>query len=190
MAKLLDKIKMCRACEDHLPLGPRPIVQGHSSARLLIIGQAPGLKVHETGIPWNDLSGDRLREWLGLSRETFYDPKTVALLPMGFCYPGRAKSGDAPPRKECYELWHKSFRSYLKNVRLTLLVGNYAQDKYLKADAKASATETIRCWREYLPKFVSLPHPSGRNNIWLHKNSWFSEIVVPEVREMTMALLG
>ncbi|MGZ3721996.1 MAG: uracil-DNA glycosylase family protein, partial [Bdellovibrionales bacterium] len=142
MANLLLKIRACRACEQHLPLGPRPVIQGHRAAQLLIVGQAPGLKVHQTGIPWNDLSGDRLREWLGLSREIFYDPKSVALLPIGFCYPGRAKSGDAPPRRECYDLWHKSFRSYLKNIRLTLLVGNHAQSKYLKTP---NGTATIRC---------------------------------------------
>jgi len=189
---LLERIKSCRVCEDHLPLGPRPIVQGLPSARLLIVGQAPGLKVHQTGIPWNDASGDRLRQWLGVSREIFYDPKLVALLPIGFCYPGRAKSGDVPPRKECYDLWHESFISYLKKTQLTLLVGNYAQAKYLKGDVKANGTETIRYWQEYFPKYIPLPHPSPRNNIWLSKNPWFIKTVIPELQLMIedLNLLG
>lgn len=181
---LLEQIKACRVCERELPLGPRPVVQGHPASRLLIIGQAPGLKVHQTGIPWNDFSGERLREWLGLSKEQFYDPKIVALMPMGFCYPGRAKSGDAPPRKECYPLWHQKFLNYLKDLRLILLVGNHAQIKYLQKAAKASGTETIRCWREYLPQYIPLPHPSGRNNIWLRKNPWFLETAVPQIRNI------
>ena len=190
MSKLLNEIRACRVCEDDLPLGPRPIIQGHSDARLLIVGQAPGLIVHQTGIPWNDASGDRLRDWLGLSRDIFYDPKLVALVPVGFCYPGRAKSGDAPPRKECYDLFHRRLGSYLKNIRLTLLVGNYAQEKYLKSEAKDNATETIRCWRDFLPTYVPLPHPSPRNNVWLHKNPWFERAVVHEVREKIKTLFS
>lgn len=186
MKNLLKEIKACRACEEHLPFGPRPVVQGHALAPLLIVSQAPGLLVHQTEIPWNDKSGDRLREWLGLSREVFYDPKAVALLPMGFCYPGRAKSGDAPPRKECYDLWHAKFRSHLKNVRLTLLVGNHAQIKYLKTDV--DSTTLIRNWRKYLPEYLPLPHPSPRNNVWLHKNPWFAKTVVPEVRNLVSKL--
>lgn len=189
MSKLLSEIRACRVCEHDLPLGPRPIVQGHSAARLLIVGQAPGLCVHQTGIPWNDASGDRLRKWLGISPHIFYDPKLVAIVPVGFCYPGRAKSGDAPPRKECYDLWHQPLGSYLKNIRLTLLVGNYAQAKYLKGDAKANATETIRFWRDYLPKYIPLPHPSPRNNVWLHKNTWFEKTVVPEIRKTVKKLI-
>lgn len=162
-------------------------MQGDPQARLLIISQAPGLLVHQTGIPWNDSSGDRLREWLGIDRETFYNPKAVALLPIGFCYPGRAKSGDAPPRKECYELWHERFRSHLKDVRLTLLVGRHAQTQYLKV--KTDSTAIIRDWRTYLPDYLPLPHPSPRNNIWLHKNPWFNHEVLPEVRQL-IAQLG
>jgi len=183
MEKLLEQIKKCQACVN-LPLGPRPVVQGHPDARLLIISQAPGLRVHETGIPWNDQSGDRLRQWLGLSAKDFYNPKLVALLPMGFCYPGRAKTGDAPPRKECYELWHQAFISQLDNRKLTLLIGNYAQKKYLKDIAKKNATETIRSWREYLPDFIPMPHPSPRNNIWLDKNPWYPEMEIPAIRQL------
>ena len=182
MGKLFKEIRACRVCENHLPLGPRPIVQGHANARLLIVGQAPGLKVHKSGIPWNDASGERLRQWLALSSEIFYDPNRVAIIPVGFCYPGRAKSGDAPPRKECFELWHHRLGSYLTNIRTTLLIGNFAQTKYLENCVKINATETIRDWREYTPKFFPLPHPSPRNNIWLRNNPWFEETVVPEVR--------
>ncbi len=191
MLNLLKEIRACRVCETKLPLGPRPIVQGDSSARLLIVGQAPGLIVHQTGIPWHDASGARLREWLGLKTEDLYDPKLIAIIPIGFCYPGRAKSGDAPPRKECYELWHKPISSYLKNIRLTLLVGNFAQTKYLKTEAKANAnaTETIRHWRNFLPNYVPLPHPSPRNNIWLHKNPWFEKEVVPDVRKIVKTIV-
>ncbi len=186
LKNILTEIRACRACEEHLPLGPRPIVQGGAQARLLIVGQAPGLRVHQTGIPWNDKSGDRLREWLGLEREIFYDPDFVALLPMGFCYPGRGKSGDAPPRKECYDLWHEKFRSQLKSLRLTLLVGNHAQTKYLKTGD--DSTTMIREWRKYLPNYLPLPHPSPRNNIWLHKNPWFQEEVIPEIRTFVAGL--
>lgn len=154
----------------------------------MIVGQAPGLSVHETGIPWNDLSGERLREWLGLSRTVFYNPKMVAIAPIGFCYPGRAKSGDAPPRKECFPLWHGRLGSALANVRLTLLIGSYAQTKYL--DSKTNMTETVRSWRHYLPDFLPLPHPSPRNNIWLRKNPWFEETTVPEIRRLLMSVIG
>ena len=182
MDKLLKEIKRCRNCENHLPLGPRPVVQGHPDAKLLIISQAPSLLVHQTGVPWNDLSGNRLREWLGLSRKVFYNPKAVALLPIAFCYPGRSQSGDAPPSKECYDLWHLKFRSFLNNVQLVLLVGNHAQSKYLKT--KVKSTSAIRRWKDCLPEYVPLPHPSPRNNIWLHKNPWFEKDVIPEVRKL------
>lgn len=183
MERLLEQIRACQICPN-LPLGPRPIIQGDAQSKLLIISQAPGLRVHETGIPWNDQSGDRLREWLGLSSNDFYNPKLVALLPMGFCYPGRGKSGDAPPRKECYGLWHQAFISHLENRQLTLLVGNYAQTRYLKGIAKKNATETIRSWKEYLPDFIPLPHPSPRNNIWLDKNAWFPDEEIPAIRKI------
>lgn len=182
MEQLLEQIRACRACETHLPLGPRPIIQGDPNAKLLIIGQAPGLAVHNTGVPWDDKSGERLRSWLGLDSDTFYDPSKVAIMPVGFCYPGRAKSGDAPPRKECFELWHEQFLSSLKKVKLTLLIGNHAQARYLGNGT--SATENIKSWRNFLPKYFPLPHPSPRNNIWLSKNPWFTEEVVPELAKM------
>ncbi len=190
MLDLLNEIRACRACESHLPLGPRPIVQASSSARLLMVSQAPGLRVHQTGIPWNDASGDRLREWLGLSREAFYDANVIALLPMGFCYPGRAQSGDAPPRKECFPLWHSRVHSQLTDIRTTLIVGNYAQNEYLKGRQKSNMTKTIRAWSEYLPSYLPLPHPSPRNNIWLHRNPWFLEEAIPEIRRKVAELLA
>jgi uracil-DNA glycosylase len=164
-------------------------VQANASARLLIVGQAPGLRVHQSGIPWDDASGDRLRDWLGLSRATFYNAKKVALVPIGFCYPGPAASGDLPPRKECFPLWHARLTSELKNVRLSLLVGTYAQAKYLKSVEKSNLTETVRSWREYLPHYLPLPHPSPRNNIWLRRNPWFKDINIPEIRQIVMDLL-
>lgn len=189
MRALLREIRACRVCEHELPFGPRPIVQAHPEACLLIIGQAPGLKAHESGVPWNDASGDRLREWLGLTREIFYDQRSVAVVPMGFCYPGRAKSGDAPPRKECFGLWHGHLLQRLKNIRLSLLVGNHAQGSYLGPASGENATETIRRWREYLPHYLPLPHPSPRNNIWLSRNPWFAAEVLPEVRRLVAALM-
>lgn len=190
MEDLLKSIRNCRACEAYLPLGPKPIVQGGPEARIVIIGQAPGTKAHASGIPWNDASGERLREWLGLSQDEFYDPKTIAILPMGFCYPGRAKSGDVPPRKECFPLWHELFLSSLPHRELTLLIGKHAQNAYLGARQKQNATETIRAWREYLPEYIPLPHPSPRNNIWLKKNEWFTQEVIPAVRERVLYVLN
>lgn len=163
-----------------MPLGPRPVLQASSSAKILIVGQAPGIKVHETGIPWNDASGERLREWLGLSVEIFYDEKKIAIVPMGFCYPGTGPHGDLPPRKECYPLWHKKLLSQMPEIKLSLLIGQYAQQAYLGKRRKKSLTDTVRAWREYLPEYLPLPHPSPRNNIWLAKNPWFED----EIAEM------
>ncbi len=189
MDKLLKRISDCQVCINHLPMGPRPVVQGHPSARILILSQAPGLRVHQTGIPWNDPSGDRLRLWLDLSRQEFYNPELVALLPMGFCYPGRAKSGDMPPRKECFELWHEPFVSHLKDLQVTLLVGHHAQISYLGKENKANSTAAIRAWEEYLPDYLPVPHPSPRNNMWLHKNPWFAEEVLPKIRTIIRSIL-
>ena len=157
------------------------------NSRILLIGQAPGKKVHLSGIPWDDASGDRLREWLGLSREPFYDSAVLALVPMGFCYPGTGKSGDLPPRTECRE--HGKLLSHLATVRLTLLVGQYAQAAYLGEQRRATLTETVRAWRDYAPGRFPLPHPSPRNNIWLKKNPWFSEDLLPELRQAVAAAL-
>ena len=187
---LLGRIRACRECEGALPLGPRPVVQAADSARLLIIGQAPGTRVHETGIPWNDRSGERLRDWLRLDRETFYDPTRIAIMPMGFCYPGRfERGGDRPPRPECAPLWHPPLHAALPRVELTLLIGLYAQARYLQKRRQRSLTETVRNWRQYLPAFLPLPHPSWRNTAWLRKNPWFEVDLVPYLRDRVQALL-
>mgnify|MGYP005719031079 FL=1 len=180
---LLERISACRTCADQLPLGPRPVVQLNHDARILIIGQAPGTKVHESGIPFNDPSGDRLRDWLGLDRPQFYDPGLVALMPSGFCYPGRSeRGGDLPPRKECAPQWHPEILPHLPRIELTLLVGQYAQAYYLGADRKKTLTETVAAWRSYLPDYWPTPHPSWRVNQWLKKNDWFESEVLPELR--------
>ncbi|MBA4502563.1 uracil-DNA glycosylase family protein [Marinobacterium marinum] len=181
LAELLQEVRACRICADVLPLGPRPVVQADVRARLLIVGQAPGLKVHETGIPFNDPSGDRLRDWLGVSREVFYDPVQVAILPMGFCYPGRGRSGDNPPRPECAPAWRQKLLDQLPNLELTLLVGRYAQEWYLGKGG--SVTERVRNWRAYGPEQLPLPHPSPRNNLWLRRNPWFEKVLLPELKE-------
>ncbi len=188
--RLLSQVRACRACEKHLPLGPRPVLRCRVSARLLIVGQAPGTRVHETGLPWNDPSGDRLRSWMQVDRETFYDDTRIAIIPMGYCYPGRApRGGDLPPRPECAELWLDRLLAHLPTLELTLLVGGYAQRHYLGAQVKSSLTETVRAWREYAPRFIPMPHPSFRNNFWLRQNPWFESDVVPYLRERVHALL-
>jgi uracil-DNA glycosylase len=188
LSKLIKEVRQCDVCVGCLPLGPSPIIQVNSGARLLIIGQAPGLKAHQTGIPWNDASGERLREWLGLTPEAFYDEKKVAILPMGFCYPGKGKRGDLPPRKECFNLWHNEFLSNMPKLELVLLLGSYAHKSYLKKDRKNSLTETVRAWKEYLPRYIPFPHPSPLNNIWLHKNNWFKGNMLPSIREIIKAM--
>lgn len=184
---LLERIRACRQCEAVLPLEPRPVVSAHSSARVLIIGQAPGTRVHETGVPWNDPSGDRLRDWMGLDRATFYDPSQVAIMPMGFCYPGKGKSGDLPPRPECAPLWHDALLAHLPEITLTLLVGRYAQQYYLNGSAE-TLTERVKRWQSFGPGYFPLPHPSPRNTLWLRRNTWFERDVVPDLRERVRAL--
>jgi len=166
MEKLLTRIYKCTECSNYLELGPRPIVTAHSTSKIVIIGQAPGSIVHRTGIPWDDKSGENLRKWMGISSEDFYNTEKVAIIPMGFCYPGKGKTGDLPPRKECAPLWHPQLWKLLKDVQLVLLIGKYAQDYYLKETAKRTLTETVQNYTEYLPKYYVLPHPSPRNNIW------------------------
>lgn len=188
LANLLAEIRACTGCGD-LPCGPRPVVQAGEAARLLIVGQAPGRKVHETGIPWNDASGDRLRNWLGLTAAQFYDPARVAILPIGFCYPGKGRSGDNPPRRECAPRWHDRMAAQLPAIGLTLLIGSYAQAHYLRDGRKARLEDTVRAWRDYLPLgFLPLPHPSPRNQPWLVRNRWFEAELVPEVRAAIGAL--
>lgn len=190
LADLLANIRACRVCADQLPLGPRPTVRAAGSARVMIVGQAPGTRVHETGIPWNDRSGDRLREWLGLDRDTFYDESRIAIVPMGFCYPGvDANGGDSPPRPECAPLWHARVRALLPDVELTLLVGSYAQAWYLGKRRGASMTETVARWRDYLPDFFPTPHPSWRNTAWLKRNPWFAQEALPALRRRLDLLL-
>lgn len=180
-AELIASVKRCRLCEASLPSGPRPVLQVDPRARILIAGQAPGRRVHETGVPFDDPSGDRLREWLGISRDVFYDATQVAILPMGFCYPGSGKSGDLPPRPECPPAWREKLLQQLQQVELTLVIGQYAQKWHLP-DAKGNLTETVRNWRSYDADVIPLPHPSPRNNIWLKKNPWFSESLLPHLK--------
>jgi uracil-DNA glycosylase len=183
LESLLREIRACRLCEAQLPLGPRPVLAASADARLLIVSQAPGTRVHATGIPWNDASGRRLREWLQMDEAAFYDPQRVAIVPMGFCYPGRAGSGDAPPRPECRATWHPRLLPMLRNVRLTLSIGQYAQAWCLGERRKATLTDTVRAWREYLPEHLPLPHPSPRNVGWFKANPWFEAEVLPALRE-------
>ncbi|HAS6377379.1 TPA: uracil-DNA glycosylase family protein [Vibrio vulnificus] len=186
---LLTQIRACQMCASALPLGANPVVQAHSEAKILIIGQAPGTKVHHTSIPWNDASGNRLRVWLDIEKPTFYDPKQIAIMPMGFCYPGRGQSGDLPPRKECAPLWHEALLKHLPNIELTLLIGQYAQNRYLSNKPK-TLTETVQNWQAWLPDYLPLPHPSPRNTLWLRKNPWFEEQTVPYLRQQVHQLLS
>lgn len=186
--RLLTEIRACTLCAEHFPLGPRPVVQMGSTARILIAGQAPGRKVHATGIPFDDASGERLRDWLGMSKEIFYDPAIVAILPMGFCYPGTGKSGDLPPRPECAATWRAKALSLLPNIELTLVIGQYAQAYHLPGN-KATLTELVQAWREHGPAVIPLPHPSPRNNIWLKRNPWFQAELLPELREQIVRIL-
>jgi len=174
--------RACRSCEEKLPQEPRPVFRVGKTARLLIVGQAPGRLVHESGIPWNDRSGDVLRAWLGFERELFYDASRIAIVPMGLCYPGTVNGADLPPCRECAPLWQPRFRAALPDVRLTLLVGSYAQAYYLGKSRKVTLGETVRAYRQYLPEFFPLPHPSWRNLSWLQKNPWFVKQVIPALR--------
>ena len=183
MDKLLIEIRSCITCKAFLPNKPKPIIQASSQSKILIIGQAPGQKVQDSGIPWDDLSGNELRRWLGISKEQFYNPQLIALTPMGFCYPGKGTSGDLQPRPECAVLWHQQVLTLMPNIELTLLIGRYSQSYYLKQDAKSTLTETVQHYEIYLPKYLPLPHPSPRNNIWQKKNAWFSELLLPILRQ-------
>ncbi len=188
---LLREINACRACEAKLPHGPRPILRVSKDARLLIISQAPGSKVHHTGIPWNDASGDRLRDWMNLDRSTFYDEARIAFVPIGFCYPGaETNGGDKPPRPECAPLWHERIFEHLPNIQLTLLVGQYSQRQYLGSRRKRSMTETIKAFPEYGPKFFPLPHPSWRSGIWMRKQPWFEKVVIPRLRNAVKRVIA
>ncbi|MEZ4817526.1 MAG: uracil-DNA glycosylase family protein [Flavobacteriaceae bacterium] len=189
MDKLLSEIRNCTVCKDFLPNAPRPIIQASKSSKIVIIGQAPGQKVQNSGVPWDDASGNNLREWLGVNKRIFYDEKVFALIPMGFCFPGTGKSGDLPPRPECAPLWHQQVLQSMPDVKLTLLIGQYAQNYYLKNRSKKTLTETVKNYHEYLPDFLPLPHPSPRNNIWQKKNSWFKKSLVQVLQGIVKPLL-
>ncbi|MGE0354112.1 MAG: uracil-DNA glycosylase family protein [Gemmatimonadales bacterium] len=185
---LLREVRACTICAPHLPLGPRPVLQAAAGARILIAGQAPGRRVHQTGVPFDDPSGDRLRDWLGVDRNTFYDPQAIAILPMGFCYPGTGRSGDLPPRPECAPAWRDALLDRLPGIRLTLLLGQHAQRWHLDSGA-TRLTDIVRQWRRYWPAVLPLPHPSPRNRIWLRKNPWFEDEVLPALRRRVRRLI-
>jgi uracil-DNA glycosylase len=188
MEQLLSDIRQCTICTDSLELGPRPILAAHRQSKIAIIGQAPGSVVHRSGIAWDDLSGKNLRAWMGIDNSTFYDEKQIALIPMGFCYPGKGKSGDLPPRKECAPQWHRQVFEQMKELELILLIGKYAQDEYLKKPQK-TLTATVKNFKEYLPLHFVLPHPSPRNNIWQAKNEWFKTDILPELKSFVKSVL-
>ncbi|MCW8935526.1 MAG: uracil-DNA glycosylase family protein [Gammaproteobacteria bacterium] len=186
---LLNDVRNCTICAPYLDAGVRPVLQANPKARILIAGQAPGRKVHESGIPFDDASGDRLRDWLGITRKDFYNPHKIAIIPMGFCYPESGKSGDLPPRAECEPAWRKQLLSHLKNIELTLLVGKYAQDSHL-GKTQLNLTDTVKAWQDYWPSVMPLPHPSPRNNIWLSKNPWFEETCLAELKSRISDILN
>jgi uracil-DNA glycosylase len=186
---ILPEIRSCAVCAKHLPHTPRPVVQIGASAKIIIIGQAPGSRVHESGVPWQDQSGERLREWTGLGEKTFYDPNRIALMPMGFCYPGTENGADLPPRAECAPLWHARLLSLLPKLSLTILVGIHAQGYYLRG-TKATMTETVRAFAGYGPKLIPLPHPSWRSTGWMRRNPWFESDVLPALRKRVRAALA
>lgn len=186
---LLTEVRGCTLCEQHLPHGVRPVLQIHPQARVLIAGQAPGRKVHASGVPFDDASGDRLREWLGVSREVFYNPKRIAILPMGFCFPGSGRSGDLPPRSECAPAWRKRLLDRLRHLEFTVVVGQFAQAYHLDRNG-GSLTEAVKAWRHYWPDAIPLPHPSPRNNLWLRRNPWFEAEVLPALRKRVSKVLA
>ena len=190
MRELLSQIKACDVCRQALPHPPRPVMAAGPHSKIVIIGQAPGSKVHASGIPWADQSGDLLRAWLGIGETDFYDPAKIALIPMGFCYPGTGKSGDLPPRPECAPLWHPQLFEQMTGIRLTLLIGHYAQRYYLGDAAQKNLTETVRNFAQYLPDYFALPHPSPRNRFWLRKNPWFQQETLPVLKKTVQDILG
>ncbi|NKB99782.1 MAG: uracil-DNA glycosylase family protein [Pseudomonadales bacterium] len=188
--QLVDEIRACTVCAAHLPLGPRPVIQVHPSAQILIVGQAPGTAVHKSGIPFDDPSGDRLRSWLGIDKATFYDKQKLAIVPMGFCYPGKGKSGDLPPRPECADLWRDRLLAELPNIQLTVVIGRYALDWHLAPDKKSTLTDIVQSWENWWPRLIPLPHPSPRNRLWLKKNPWLEVEVVPQLQQRVQKILA
>ncbi|WP_299212214.1 uracil-DNA glycosylase family protein [uncultured Aquimarina sp.] len=190
MKELLTSISKCDICTAKLELGPRPIVSAHVNSKIVIIGQAPGSIVHKSGIPWDDKSGENLRAWMGIDNNIFHNPEIIALIPMGFCYPGKGKSGDLPPTKECAPQWHQKLLDKIKDVELILLIGTYAQKYYLGDRLKRTLTDTVKHYKEYLPDHFVLPHPSPRNNIWQAKNEWFKKEVIPQLQDSVSSIIN
>lgn len=188
LSDLLSDVRRCRLCEPHLGHEARPVLSVSETAKILVVGQAPGTRVHATGIPWNDPSGNRLRSWMGVDRDTFYDTSRIAIMPMGFCYPGKGKSGDLPPRPECAPLWHQRILDFLPGLELTLLIGSYAQNYYLENKHK-TLTDRVKAWQDYLPDTIPLVHPSPRNTYWLQQNPWFEQELVPALQHEIHRLL-
>jgi len=187
---IVTDVRKCTLCEPELPLGARPVLQVDTQAKILIVGQAPGIRVHESGVPFTDPSGNRLRQWMGIDHDTFYDASKVAILPMGFCYPGTGKSGDLPPRPECARTWRAEILAAMPNIELILVIGIYAQKWHMSEVKQKNLTETVKNWRDYWPELLPLPHPSPRNNIWLKKNPWFEQDVIPHLQERVAQLLS
>ena len=187
--QLKADILACTLCKDSLPFGPKPVLQFSPEARILIAGQAPGRRVHDSGIPFNDASGDRLRQWLGIDREQFYDAGNIAILPMGFCYPGSGKSGDLPPRPECAKIWREALLARLDKLELTLVIGHYALAYHLP-ESKGKLTDAVKAWQDYWPGFVPMPHPSPRNQHWLKQNPWFEQQVLPSLKQRVSQVLN
>lgn len=189
MDKLLVQIRDCKVCEPHLPLGARPVMIASKKSKIVIIGQAPGLKVHYSGKPWDDRSGKLLRDWMGVTDDEFYNPDNIAIVPMGFCYPGRGKGEDLPPRKECAPLWHGKIFSAM-DIELTLLIGMYSQKYYLGKEMKSNLTETVKNYEDYLPKYFPMPHPSPRNLMWQRRNPWFVDDNIPHLKQLIRKIIG
>jgi len=190
MNNTLTEIKKCQVCAPFLALGVNPVLAASPQSKIAIVGQAPGLKVHQSGVPWDDKSGERLRMWLDVDSESFYDSENFALVPMGFCYPGKGKSGDLPPRKECAPLWHQRLFVSMPHLQLVILIGTYAQDYYLGNETRSTLTETVRNYEQYLPRYFPIPHPSPRNNIWLRKNQWFEDENLAALRSAVFQILN
>ncbi|MDN3596032.1 uracil-DNA glycosylase family protein [Zunongwangia endophytica] len=189
MQDLLNEIRSCTVCKEHLPLGPRPIIEAVEGSKIILISQAPGRVVHQSGVAWNDQSGKKLRDWLGVDEKTFYNPSNFAVLPMGFCYPGKGKTGDLPPRKECAPLWHHQVFEKLENVKLKILIGSYASKYYLPKSKHKNLTQKVANFEEFMPEYLPLPHPSPVNRFWRMKNPWFEESMIPEVQKIVQEIL-